>query len=138
MNLGIKVVAAGIVLALATAFSLIIPIALWPGEMKLVASYVCTNDQPDAMVVSDTTNVRPGETYTQFTMYCVGERGDYTDAGLRRPLTLLGVAHFGVLVLLVILRKLRRKRRARTNRVEPDPFMSPNTTETIATGPIIR
>lgn len=138
MKLGINVLVAGIVLALVSAFSLIIPIALWPGEMKLVASYVCTDDQPDAMVVSDSTNVRPGETYTQFTMYCVGERGDYTDAGLRRPLTLLAVAHFVVLVVLVIVRKLRRKRRARTNRADPDPFTSPNTTEPIATGPIIR
>lgn len=97
--------------------TVIVTIGIWPGEAKLVAPLLCPDDQPDAFVVADTYSVRPGETTTNFTLYCMGDQGQHTDLGFFAPFALLTVLH-GLLwlVLFVVLgaRGAARLRRART------------------------
>lgn len=93
----------GVIAFVATMMTTIIGVAIWPGEMKLVAPLVCPSDQPDAFVVSDTYKPTPGETTTNFTLYCVGERGDFTEAGMFEPLLLLTVLHALILLAIVAL-----------------------------------
>lgn len=87
--------------------SCLITIAIWPGQIKLLAPIFCTDAQPDPFVVSDTYSPRPGETVTDFTLYCMGERGDSTDHGFLRPFLLIsvvnGVAIFAIGFVLTVL-----------------------------------
>ena len=59
----------------------IVSIAIWPGEAKLLGPLLCTDARPDAVVVYDTYSPRPGETVTDFSLYCMGPNGDVTDHG---------------------------------------------------------
>lgn len=59
----------------------VVSIGIWPGEAKLLAPILCTDARPDAVVVYDTYSVRPGETITDFSLYCMGPSGDVTDHG---------------------------------------------------------
>ncbi len=96
--------------------SCLITIGIWPGEIKLLAPIFCTDAQPDAFVVADTYNPRPGETVTNFTLYCMGPRGDATDKGFAMPFLAIsvvnGVAIFALVFLIGLLRKLRKRRRS--------------------------
>jgi hypothetical protein len=97
--------------------TVIITIGIWPGEAKLVAPLLCPDDQPDAFVVSDTYQVQPGETTTNFTLYCMGEQGQHTEIGFFLPFAILTVVHGGIwLVLFLVLgaRGAARLRRAGT------------------------
>jgi hypothetical protein len=102
--------------------STILTIAIWPGQVKLVAPFFCTDAQPDAFVVADSYSPRPGETVTNFSLYCMGPRGDATDHGFMKPFLLTAVLNGIVLTLLVILAGLafRRRRRARITPLGPD------------------
>ena len=102
-------------LFVASMMTLIIAVAIWPGEAKLTAPLLCPDGQPDAFVVADTTQVQPGETNTSFTLYCMGERGDVTDRGFALPFALLTAFHLVLLVLLIgvfsVRGALRQRRR---------------------------
>lgn len=74
-------------------------IGIWPGSMKLTAPFLCPSGFDDPFVVSDTYNVRPGETSTTFTMYCLNERGEAKNVGAFRP----GFLVFVFMCLLVIV-----------------------------------
>ena len=102
--------------------STIVTIAIWPGQVKLVAPFFCTDAQPDAFVVADTYNPRPGETVTNFSLYCMGPRGDATDHGFMRPFLVTAMLNGIVLAILVSLLgfMFRRRRRARVGILEPD------------------
>jgi hypothetical protein len=78
-----------------------VTVGIWPGELKLLAPVFCTDAQPDAFVVSDTTNVQPGETTVNFTLYCMGERGDYTSHGWFGPFILAMGIHAVIIVAVV-------------------------------------
>ncbi len=95
--------------------SCLITIGIWPGQLKLLAPVFCTDTQPDAFVVSDTYSPRPGETVTDFSLHCMGERGDATDHGFLRPFLLIsvvnGVAVVALFFLIVGLLRLSRGRR---------------------------
>lgn len=109
-----------------TAVSMVI----WPGEAKLLAPLFCDDAQPDAFVVADHYSPQPGETSTDFTMYCMGPRGDHTDVGWLKPF--LGISVLNGIVLALVLGALslrhgvrRRRRRAAEEPVaEPRPFVS--------------
>ncbi|HUG86340.1 MAG TPA: hypothetical protein VMM13_17370 [Euzebya sp.] len=93
----------GLLLGLAFVTSMVtilVTIAIWPGEAVLTAPLLCPDSQPDAFVVADTVSVQPGETSTNFTLYCVGPRGDFTDTGFLRPFLLLMGGHGIVMVIL--------------------------------------
>lgn len=79
----------------------IVAVGIWPGEAKLTAPLFCDEDHPDAFVVSDT-YTSGGETTTNFTMYCVGPRGQARDVGFFGPFGALVVLH-GLLLLVVLV-----------------------------------
>ncbi|MDY7101765.1 MAG: hypothetical protein S0880_11310 [Actinomycetota bacterium] len=102
---------AGIVAFCAVMLTVIVTIGIWPGELKLTAPLLCSDTQPDAFVVADTYSIRPGETTTNFTMYCMGPRGDTTDVGFLRPAALLTAVHAVPVVLFLGALAARAARR---------------------------
>lgn len=109
-------VAIGVILFVGTMFTIILTIAIWPGEAKLLKPWLCSDDQPDAYVVTDTYQSEPGETSTNFTLYCVGPRGDSTDQGWGKPMLILIGVHTLIIVALFflfgLLAGLAKRRRA--------------------------
>lgn len=86
--------------------------AIYPGSLKWTASQLCPEDQPDPFVIRTTTQGSEG-TSTSFSLFCMGERGDFSEAGSWRPLGLLVLWTYGVLVALTVLVfGVRRARRA--------------------------
>ncbi|BAN00432.1 hypothetical protein [Ilumatobacter coccineus] len=83
--------------------SCVITIGIWPGEVKLLAPFFCTDAQPDAFVVADTYNPHPGETVTNFSLYCMGPRGDATDHGFMKPFLLISAIHGLIIVGPMVL-----------------------------------
>ncbi|MEU8901621.1 hypothetical protein [Nocardia sp. NPDC048505] len=73
-------------------FSTVVPVAIWPGEAKLTAPLFCASPYDEPMVVSDTFHDSEG-TSTNYTLYCVTERGAVTDAGFVLPMLVLLSAH---------------------------------------------
>lgn len=102
----------GVLLFCATMLTVIVTIGIWPGELKLTAPLFCTDTQPDVFVVADTSSVRPGETTTNFTMYCMGPRGDTTNVGFFRPAAALTAGHAVLVVVVLGLIVVRGSRRA--------------------------
>lgn len=96
----------------AGALTMVVPVAIWPGEATLTAPLFCS-PVTEPMVVSDTTHDSEG-TSVNYTLYCVGERGAITDGGFALPMLALFGAHAVLLTTLVLLTKLWRRSR-------PDP-----------------
>lgn len=126
---GASVVGGLVALLLTVAFvglvgSCAITIGIWPGQVKLVAPIFCTDAQPDPFVVSDTYHPAPGETTTDFSLYCMGPRGDATDHGFMKPFLLIsvvnGVVLTGVAVLFVLLMRPYVNGRGRRHRGSGD------------------
>jgi hypothetical protein len=111
----VALVLVGTVAFASLMLTILLTLAVWPGEAKLTASIYCDDAHPDAFVVSDTQSYRPGETSTTFTLYCVGPNGEATNAGWMGPFMVLWAAHalviVGLVILLVVVRRLRRRRR---------------------------
>jgi hypothetical protein len=95
---------------------------IWPGEFRLAGRVLCDDSQPDTFIVSDSYSVRPGETVTEFTLYCVGPAGDATDQGFFRPFLLMTVVHAVILLLVIGIVRLVTTPRRRRRR---DPFAGP-------------
>lgn len=91
---------------------------IWPGEARLTAPLFCPDHRPDAYVVVDSYSSAPGETSYDFSLYCMGDRGDVTEVGWFRPQAVLLLAHWGLLVGAFVLSGVvvglrQRMRRAR-------------------------
>lgn len=106
--------------------------AIWPGAMKLTAPVLCPSEQPDPFVVRTTTTTSDG-TSTSFSLFCMGERGDFSEVGTWEPLALLFLYTWGALVALTLLLVLRigwrRRRRSRA-------LGAPDSTPPLEAGPI--
>lgn len=76
---------------------------IYPGAMKWTAASVCPADKPDTVVVRDTYQTEPGETSTNFTLYCLGPRGEIEDAGFGKPVGLLIVWGIALACIPVVL-----------------------------------
>jgi len=108
--------------------------AIWPGAMKLTAPVLCPSEQPDPFVVRTTTTSSDG-TSTSFSLFCMGERGDFTEIGTWEPLGLLFLytwAAFAALTLLLVLRRAWRKGRWR----RLDRLTAPDPAPPVEAGPI--
>jgi hypothetical protein len=109
------VLSVGVLLFCSAMITILLAVAIWPGEAKLTAPFLCSEDQPDPFVVVDTYSNEPGETSYNFTLYCVGERGDFTDAGFGGPFFILWGLHtvflLGLIALFVVYRAIRRRGR---------------------------
>jgi hypothetical protein len=87
---------------------------IWPGQAELLGPIFCDDARPDAFVVSDTYSSGTGETSTNFTLYCVGSRGDHRDVGWLWPFVGICLMNAAVLALLIGAGTLwSRRRRAR-------------------------
>lgn len=80
----------------------IVSIAIWPGEAKLTAPLFCDEQYPDPYVVSDT-YTSGGETTTNYTLYCVGDRGQARDEGFFWPFMALWALHSAVVLVLLVV-----------------------------------
>lgn len=104
----------------------IVSIGIWPGEAKLLGPILCTDARPDAIVVYDTYSPRPGETVTNFSLYCMGPRGDVTDHGWWKVFVLLTIFHTVLVgLVMVALAARRRLRTSRTTPAAPPPATNP-------------
>ena len=94
------------------AFIVLMGSLVYPGAMKWTAGSVCPDDKPDTVVVRDTYQTQPGETSTNFTMYCIGPRGETEDVGFGEPVGVLILWAVGatsvVIVGLFVVGALRR------------------------------
>lgn len=109
--------------------TIIFATAIWPGEAKLTASLFCPPGRPDAFVVEDV-RAAAGRRTSNLTMYCVGERGDYTKIGWARPFLTLMAVHTALFGLFVVaLRIYFRRKRANRAPVEAG-LTSPGTPTT--------
>jgi hypothetical protein len=115
----------GVLAFAAVMTTCILTIGIWPGEAKLTAPLLCPDDRPDAFVVADTYSVRPGETSTNFTLYCMGPRGETTEVGFFVPFLLLTLLHGAIILGLVFLLgargAARRRRQGGEVALEPPP-----------------
>jgi hypothetical protein len=92
--------------------------AVYPGSLKWTAPMFCPEDQPDAFVVRTETQDAEG-TAISFSLYCMGERGDFTEVGTWRPYGILFLYIYGALVGLALLLVIRIVRRRAKRRAEP-------------------
>lgn len=94
----------------------LLPGVIWPGEIELTAPLFCSAPYTEPMVVSDTIRHSDGES-TNFTLYCVGSRGEFTDAGFLRPFLVLWLSHMVLALVLGVLAALWS-----ALRTEPEPI----------------
>ncbi|MFB8275598.1 hypothetical protein [Nocardia colli] len=92
----------GVILFSTAMLGTVLPVAIWPGEAKLTAPLFCHAPYTEPIVVSDTFHDSEGQS-TNFSMYCVGDRGQYTEVGFLRPWLALWVLHSAVVIALVIM-----------------------------------
>lgn len=108
----------GVLLFTSLMITILVSMAIWPGEAKLTAPLFCDDARPDAYVVSDTYSYRPGEQTINFTLYCVGPRGDFEEIGWMAPTLALWAGHTAILLVVgvtgVALSARRRAARAPT------------------------
>jgi len=124
----IVLVLVAIVAFFALMTTIVVTGAIWPGEARLTAPLFCPDDEPDAFVVVDRYDRQPGETAYDFSLYCMGARGQTEEIGWFRPSAVLTLAHalalvagVGGLVLLVRRRSLGRPRPATAAAEVPAP-----------------
>ena len=114
------------VMAGAALLLTILTSVIWPGEAKLTAPLLCPDHRPDAFVVVDSYSSAPGETSYDFSLYCMGDRGDVTEVGYFRPQGVLLLAHWGLLVggfvLAGVVTGLRQRMRRSRVVVGPPPL----------------
>ncbi|MFC9659793.1 hypothetical protein ACFVJ5_06105 [Nocardia sp. NPDC127606] len=110
-----RVLISAVSLACAAAFlTILIAVAIWPGEAKLTAPLFCSSPATEPVVVSDTFHDSEG-TSTNFTLYCVSDRGILTDEGFALPVLALFVAHLLILIALFLLAALIGRRTERSD-----------------------
>ncbi|WP_194828158.1 hypothetical protein [Nocardia sp. XZ_19_231] len=101
-----RILVAAISLVSAAAFlTIIVAVAVWPGEAKLTAPLFCSSPATEPVVVSDTFHDSEG-TSTNYTLYCVSDRGVLTDEGFALPMLVLFAAHVVILGALLLLTAL--------------------------------
>ncbi|WP_458689051.1 hypothetical protein [Nocardia tengchongensis] len=83
-------------------FSIVLPVAIWPGEAKLTAPLFCSSPATEPMVVSDTFHDSDG-TSTNYTLYCVGDHGVLTNEGFALPMLVMLTAHIVIITTLALL-----------------------------------
>jgi len=121
-------VALGLVsLAVFTIVVLAIGTAIYPGSFKWTAPMLCPDDQPDPFVIRTTTQDSEG-TSTSFSLFCMGERGQFSEEGSWSPMLILFVFTYAGFVALnavaIGLFAVRRIRRRRRDDITPTPVIS--------------
>ena len=87
----------------------VLPIAIWPGEAKLTAPLFCEPPYTEPVVVSDTYHDSDGVS-TNYSLYCLGEHGQYTEEGFLLPWLALWALHTAIAIFLVAATRIRWRR----------------------------
>nr|WP_246044859.1 hypothetical protein [Rhodococcus oryzae] len=90
------------VIVFGAGFLTLISSVIWPGQALYLAPLFCEQPTGEAVVVSDTYASGDG-TSTDFTLYCVGDRGQTIDAGWLRPFLLLWGCYAAALATVVVV-----------------------------------
>lgn len=116
-----KVVVAVAILVGVAAFTGTMVMVAYPGSFKWTAPVLCPDDQPDPYVVRYETNTTDGKTGINFTLFCMGPDGQFTEVGTWRPLAVLtGIVGAGMAVLVAALGTLAWLSRHHRPPVAPD------------------
>ncbi|MDI9899734.1 hypothetical protein QM716_07675 [Rhodococcus sp. IEGM 1409] len=102
-----------VVIVVVGIFAALLSSVIWPGQVAQLAPIFCDDPTPSAMVVSDTFADDDG-TSTNFTLYCVGPRGQTVDAGWLLPFVVLWGVYslvLAVVVAVIVLADAGRRRR---------------------------
>ncbi|WP_147404204.1 hypothetical protein [Nocardia panacis] len=111
------------VAASATPLTLVVPVAIWPGEAELTAPLFCGAPYREPIVVADTTHDSEG-TSVNYTLYCATSRGAVTDQGFVLPFLVLMAAHFVLIATAILVGALLSRRRG-----EPPRIAAPDVVE---------
>ncbi|MFC4560924.1 hypothetical protein ACFO4E_03520 [Nocardiopsis mangrovi] len=79
---------------------------IWPGEAVYTAPLFCAEPTPEAVVVADF-YPHEGGTAGDFTLYCVGDRGQRTRIGWMPPFIALSTAHVLIVLPMALAGVLR-------------------------------
>ncbi len=97
--------------ALFALFIAVMLMVAYPNALKLAAPTLCPDDKPDAFVVRYNVQTSDG-TGTNFTLFCMSERGEITEIGTWEPLLILfgfvAALVYGLIILLWLIRLVRR------------------------------
>ncbi len=104
-----------VVIVVVGIFAALLSSVIWPGQVAHLAPIFCEAPTSSAMVVSDTFSDGDG-TSTNFTLYCVGPRGQTVDAGWLLPFLVLWGVYSLVLATVVGVVGVNRRRRKRLTR----------------------
>jgi hypothetical protein len=96
----------------------VLVMVIYPGAFRLTAPVLCPDDQPDAFVVWYSTTTGDGETSTNFTLFCMDERGEFTEIGSWKPLAVVFGSIAAGLVALAFLLAVIAALRASTRDVD--------------------
>ncbi len=75
---------------------------IWPGSMKMTAPILCPDDRPDPFVVRYDVQTSDG-TGTNFTLFCMSDRGEFFEVGTWEPLGLMFLIVGGGMLTAVVL-----------------------------------
>ena len=103
--------------AIATAIAQCVSIVIWPGEAALTGPLFCASPHNEAIIVSDTESYA-GESATNYTLMCVGARGEYRDAGFLGPWLVLWACHTALVFAVLCAALARHRARAAARRDE--------------------
>ena len=110
--------------ALLALFIAVMLMVAYPNALKLAAPSLCPDDKPDAFVVRYDVQTSDG-TGTNFTLFCMSERGEIEEVGTWQPLLILFVIVAGILYVLIFLLWLVGRIRKMAGG-EVDPMMPPS------------
>ena len=106
--------------ALLALFIAVMLMVAYPNALKLAAPTLCPDDKPDAFVVRYDVQTSDG-TGTNFTLFCMSERGEIEEVGTWEPLLflflLVAAVLYSFIILLWSIRVVRRALRGG----DPDP-----------------
>lgn len=110
--------------ALLALFIAVMLMVAYPNALKLAAPSLCPEDKPDAFVVRYDVQTSDG-TGTNFTLFCMSERGEIEEVGTWEPLLFLFLVVAGILYVLIFLIWLVGRIRKMAGG-EVDPMMPPS------------
>jgi hypothetical protein len=90
MSKGLKFLILVVGTVLFALFVSVMLMVIYPGSLKATASILCPDDRPDSFVVRYDVTTSDG-TGTNFTLFCMSERGEFVEIGTWEPLGLLFV-----------------------------------------------
>ncbi|MCQ4118609.1 hypothetical protein [Rhodococcus tibetensis] len=101
----------GICITISVVFLTLISSVIWPGQVVYLAPLLCEQPEYEGIVVSDTYATGDGRS-TNFTLYCVGDRGQTTDNGWLQPFLLMWAAYLTVVTIVTLFVLIWRKGRS--------------------------